>query len=189
MDLTDTPENVRGTGEEPPDFTEWDSPAEVMKGGSTRERMLDVIMQLRDPAKVSTIAERADCDTETARDYLEWFASMGMIREIAERPVRYERNNSYLRWRRVEQIREQYSEKEIVEALTETLEAVEEYRERFDAETPNEVSLVEASHEGSVEDAWEALSDWKTLERRAALLDAARRDENMSGGSDGRVDA
>jgi len=26
------------------------------------------------------------------------------------------------------------------------------------------------------EDAWDALSEWKTLDRRAALLDAARHD-------------
>lgn len=189
MDMTDTPDGVRDADEDPPDFDEWNDPEEVLKGGSTRERMLDVIMQLREPVKVSTIADRAGCDTETARDYLEWFASMGMVREIAGRPVRYARNDSYLRWRRVEQIREQYSDEEIVEALTETLETVEEYRERFDADSPGEVSLVDTSRETAVEEAWEALTDWKTLARRAALLDAARRDEPISGGSVRRIDA
>jgi len=88
MDLTDTPEDVRDPGEEPPDFTEWDAPEEVLKGGPTRERLLGVILQLRTPTKVAEIADQADCDTETARDYLEWFTSMGMTREIPGRPVR-----------------------------------------------------------------------------------------------------
>ena len=100
--MTDTPDGVRDAVEEPPDFDEWADPEEVLKGGSTRERMFDVVLQLREPTKVSTIADSADCDTETARDYLQWFASMGMVREITGRSVRYVRNNSYLRWRRIE---------------------------------------------------------------------------------------
>ena len=182
-------DDVRSADEEPPNFDNWDSPDEVLKGGSTRERMLDVIIQLREPAKVSTIADRAGCDTETARNYLEWFASMGMVREHPGRPVRYERNDSYLRWRRIEQIREQYSEEEIIAELKETLEALKKYREQFDAEDPSGVSLVDASRESTVEEAWDALSDWKTLEQRAELLDAARRDESASSGNVGHINA
>ncbi len=140
--------------------------------------MLDVVLQLREPTKVSTIADSADCDTEAARDYLEWFVSMGMVREITGRPVRYVRNNSYLRWRRIEQIRNQYSEGEIVEEVSKTLEAAQEYRKQFDADSPGRVSLV--NREGQVEEVWETLSEWKTLEQRAALLDVARRDETVT---------
>ncbi|RLM42049.1 hypothetical protein DVK00_18550 [Haloarcula sp. Atlit-47R] len=188
MDLTDTPQDIPGDDEEAPDFDAWESPDDVLKEGPTRERMLDVIMQLREPTKVSTIATRADCDTETARDYLQWFAEMGMVRELSGRPVRYERNNSYLKWRRIEQIRQRYSETEIVARLTETLDAATEYRERFEVDSPDDVSLVEESYEESIEDIWEAVSNWKTLEERAALLDAARR-EDTSGGHTETIDA
>jgi Fe2+ or Zn2+ uptake regulation protein len=188
MDLTDTPQDIPGDDEEAPDFDAWESPDEVLQEGPTRERMLDVIMQLREPTKVSTIATRADCDTETARDYLQWFAEMGMVRELSGRPVRYERNNSYLKWRRIEQIRQRHSETEIVARLKETLDATTEYRERFEVDSPDDVSLVEESYEGSVEDIWEAVSNWKTLEERAALLDAARR-EDTSGGHTETIDA
>lgn len=177
MNLTDTPAEMPGEDEEPPDFSAWDSPEEILRGGPIRERLLDVVMQLREPTKVSAIAERAECDTETARDYLEWFAEMGMVRELSGRPVQYERNDSYLSWRRVEQIRRQYSESEIVEQLEETLDAVATYRDRFDVESPGAVSLVAASRDSTVEEIWEAVSDWQTLEERAALLDAARRDD------------
>lgn len=187
-ELTDTPDHLPAPGAEPPDFGEFDDPEDVLKGGSTRERLLDVIMQLRDPEKVSTIADRAGCDTETAREYLEWFESMGMVREFSARPVTYSRNDSYLRWRRVERIREQYSDEEIVEKLMETLEEIGAHRDRFDADTPGTVSLVDVSREMSVEEAWTEISEWVTLERRAALLDAARGDES-TGSSVGRVDA
>ncbi|QFU84373.1 DUF7342 family protein [Natronorubrum aibiense] len=188
MDLTDTPDDIRDSTKNPPDFTEWDSPEEVLKGGPTRERLLSVILQLRTPTKVSRIAEQADCDTETARDYLEWFTSMGMTREISGRPVRYERNESYLQWRRVEQIRDQYSEAEIVEELKETIKQLEEYRAQFDADSPEDVSLMDHTKEASVEEVWEALSEWKTLKQRAELLDTARQNAHPSSGG-AKVDA
>ncbi|MBX0297254.1 DUF7342 family protein [Haloarcula nitratireducens] len=181
MDFTETPAEMPGEDEEPPDFEAWESPEELLTGGPIRERLLDVVLQLREPTKVSEIAARADCDTETAREYLEWFTTMGMVQELPGRPVRYKRNESYLQWRRVEHIRQQYSQSEIVEELTETLAAAKEYRQRFDAETPDNVSLVAASHDEAVEDVWEAVSTWQTLEERAALLDAARRNDPSGG--------
>jgi len=189
MNAPDPPDDIREMDEEPPDFTEWDDPEEVLNDGPIRERLLDVGVQLREPTKVSQVADRAGCDTETARNYLEWFAEMGMVREIAGRPVRYERNDSYWRWRRIERIREEYSDEEIVEVLSETMDEIAAYRERFNAEAPEEVSLADSDDGSSVEATWEALSDWQTLERRAALFDAARRDDRAPGANPGRIDA
>lgn len=188
MDLTDIPDDIRDSGEAPPDFDELEDPGALLKGGPVRERLYDVILQLREPTKVSTVAERADCDTETARDYLRWFAEMGMVHEHTDRPVRYERNESYFRWRRVNRIRDQYSEEEIVALLSDVLERIEEYQEQFGTDDPDTVSLVESSRTMDTEEAWEALSDWKTLERRAELLDAARRGDDTPTPS-GRIDA
>jgi len=176
MDMTDVPDNAR-KDPEPPDFDGWEDPVESLKGGSTRERILDVVLQLREPTKVSVVAERADCDTETARDYLSWFSEMGVTREIPGRPVRYERNDSYLRWRRRELVRDSLSDEEIVEELAETLDEIEGYRAEYDAGSPEEVSLVGAAESADeVEEVWRDLSDWRTLERRAEMLDAARRE-------------
>lgn len=174
-DLTDTSDVPDSVGDAP-DFDAWEAPEQLFEGQSTKERMLDVIMQLRDPTKVAVIAERAGCDTETARTYLEWFADLGIVRTYAGRPVRYERNESFLRWRRIEQIRQQYSDEEIVDELQEVLDGIQAYQDRFGVETSEQVSLQEASKETTVEDAWDALSEWQTLEQRADLLDAARRD-------------
>ena len=191
MDLTDIPDDTYDGEESPPNLDELESPDTLLKGGSIRERLLDVVVGLRTPAKVSTIAERADCDTETARDYLEWFDETGMVQRHDGRPVRYERNDAYFQWRRIDRIREEYSEQEIVNALGDTLEQIEDYRTQFEVEHPDEVSLVDATQEQnlSTEAAWEALSKWETLEQRAALLDAARRNDPVAGSSPGPVDA
>lgn len=116
---------------------------------------------------------------------------MGMVQRQDGRPVRYERNDVYFQWRRIDQIRAEYAEQEIVAALSEALEQIEEYRTQFGVEHPDEVSLVDVTREQnlSTEAAWEALSEWETLERRAALLDAARRGDPVSGSNPRRFDA
>ena len=189
MDLTDIPDEAYAGDESPPDIDDFESPESLLKGGPIRERLLDIITGLRTPTKVAQIAELADCDTETARDYLQWFDEMGMVHRQDGRPVRYERNDAYFQWRRVDRIREDYSEQEIVDALSEVLDQIEAYRTRFDADHPDDVSLVEASRDTATEDAWEALSEWKTLERRAALLDAARQDTPATGTGRRSIDA
>jgi predicted ArsR family transcriptional regulator len=189
MDSTDIPDDAYTGEESPPDLDELESPDELFTGAPIRERLLDIVVALRTPTKVSDIADTADCDPETARDYLDWFDDMGMVHRHDGRPVRYERNDAYFQWRRINRIREQYSEQEIVEALADALDQIDDYRDQFDADDPNDVSLVEASKEMSTEDAWEALSDWKTLEERAALLDAARRDQPPAGRAPGSADA
>lgn len=191
MDLTDIPADAYDGEDSSPDLDELEPPDSLLTDVPIRERLLDVVVGLRTPTKVSMIAERADCDTETARDYLEWFDEMGMVHRHDGRPVRYERNDAYFQWRRIDRIREEYSDQEIVEALADALEQIEDYRTQFEAEHPNEVSLVEAIRDQnmSAEAAWEALSEWETLERQAALLDAARRDHPLSGSKPDRVDA
>lgn len=179
MDLTDVPD-VRDPDESPPALDALADPDRVVRDGAIRERLLDVVVQLREPATVATVADRADCDAETARTYLAWFAEIGVVREHGGRPVRYERNDSYLRWRRVERIRDEYTDEEIAAQLEDVLARIDEFRDRFDADGPADVSLLDAD-EASLADAWRAVSAWRTAERRAALLDEARRRDPETG--------
>lgn len=190
MDLTDIPDAAYDGEESPPNFDSLTSPESLLKGGPIRERLLDVVVGLRRPTKVSTIADRADCDTETAREYLRWFDEMGTVQRHDGRPVRYERNDAYFRWRRIDRLRNEYTEQEIVDMLTDVLEQIDTYRKQFGATHPDEVSLVDATREQdlSTEAAWEALSQWETRERQATLLDAARREYPPAGRTADRVD-
>jgi hypothetical protein len=174
--------------DESPDFDAWDEPEALFTDQPIRERMLDVVFQLRDTTPVAAIADRVECDTETARDYLEWFVDAGIVREHPGRPVRYELNRSYLRWRRVERIQTDYTDEEIVDELETALTAIDNYRERFAASDPDEVSLLEVADADALAEVWEALSEWKTIQKRAELLDAARQDDPLAGSTSDRID-
>lgn len=184
---TDTPD-IRDPGERSPNFDAWEELDSLLTDHPIRERMLDAVFQLREPTAVAVVADRIDCDTETARDYLEWFADAGIVREHPGRPVRYELNRSYLRWRRIERIRTEYADEEIVAELETALETLQDYREQFGAPHPDEVSLLEVADTDDITEAWEALSEWKTVRNRAELLDAARRDEPGTGRTPDRID-
>lgn len=188
MDLTDVPD-VRTPEESPPDFDAWEEPADLLKGQTTRERILDVALLLREPTTVADVADRANCDTETARTYLEWFAEMGIVREHRGRPVRYERNQSYLRWRRIEKIRTTLTDEEIVAELKEALSEITAYQEQFGVQSPDEVSLLDATDASDLEERWETLSAWKTAVRQAELLDAAHRGGSAIERDSKRLDA
>ncbi|SEU10400.1 hypothetical protein SAMN04488694_1461, partial [Natrinema hispanicum] len=54
--------------------------------------------------------------------------------------------------------------------------------------SPEDVSLMDRTEEASVEEVWEALSEWKTLKQRAELLDTARQNDHPSSGG-AKVDA
>lgn len=81
----------------------------------------------------------------------------------------------------------EYGEREVVEALDDAVAELRAYRERFDADRPGEVSLLEAG-DGDIGEVWEALSDRKTVRKRADLLEAALRDGPASGDVVGRAD-
>jgi hypothetical protein len=95
-DLTYIP-NVRESGDEAENFVEWEGPGELLNDTDQpiRERMLDVIIPLEESMSASEFAELVGCDTETARDYLEWFVSMGVVLKHPSysdtRPLEYER--------------------------------------------------------------------------------------------------
>ncbi len=171
------PEDIKreGRDEEPPDFDSWESPESLVSGERTRDDFLDVALQLREPAPISEIANRADRGEDSAREYMRFFNQMGIVKEFSGRPTRYEVNRNFIRWRRVEKLRNEYTESELIERLTNTDERVQEYRSRFDADSPADVSITRLADETGkdTESVWEEIGDWKTAETRRALLEAA----------------
>lgn len=176
--MDDPSEDLRADPEErseAPDFDALASPAEVVRGGRTRDDFLDAVLGLGAPSTVDEVAELAGHGTDAAREYLEWFEQMGIVRRVTETPATYERNEEYLTWRRVQRLRGRYSTDELVDLLEEASERDRSFSESFDADGPNAVSIATQAAEAdrSVESVWEDVSTWKTVRRRIALLERA----------------
>lgn len=160
---------------EPPDFDSLTSPGELARGERTRDDFFDAVLGLDSPATISDIADRAGHGTDAAREYLEWFERMGIVTQVTESPVTYERNQEYLRWRRVQRLRTQYTTDELLEYLSAETERDEEFADRFDVDSPDAVSITAHASEVDrpVEDVWEDVAAWQTTRRRIALLERA----------------
>jgi len=170
------PEGMK-TGDEAPDLALGTSRRKSSRATGRVRTSLDVALQLREPTSVSDIAERAGRGEDSAREYMRFFESIGVVERVTDRPEQYRVNREYLRWRQVERIREEHSSEEIVGLLSDVTDRIDGYRDEFDAETPSEVSVVEHAeeHDEDVESAWRRLSDWRTDIGRSRLLDEAIR--------------
>lgn len=100
-----------------PDFDALTSPEELVRGERTRDDFFDAVLGLATPATASEVADLAGHGVDAAREYLEWFEQMGIVKQVTESPATYERNQSYLNWRRVQTLQDEYSSAELLEFL------------------------------------------------------------------------
>lgn len=156
---------------------EW---SERTTSRSTRDRVYATALQLYEPTLVRDVADRADVSKETARDYLKWFAEVGLVERVGESPDRFVRNEDYFRWRRVQRLAGRSTE-ELERELKQLSETARKYRDRFDASSPDEVDALEHADYTEVETVWEALQEWRTVRRRIRELERARRKRDGRG--------
>ena len=166
-----------------PDFDELVSPEKLVRGDRTRDDFFDAVLALDSPATASDVADLAGHGVDAAREYLEWFEQMGIVRKVTESPATYERNQEYLNWRRVQTLRNEYTAEELVDLLETESERVEALQREFEATSPNEISISRYANETgqSIETVWERLSAWRTARRRVTLLERALTTESGDG--------
>ena len=158
-----------------PDFDDLVPPAELVSGGRTRDDFFDAVLGLDSPATAGEIADLAGHGVDAAREYLEWFERMGIVMQVTDSPATYERNQEYLNWRRVQQLRNQYDDDKLLSFLEDAAERDESFVEEVDVKSPDTVAITaHATDTGrSVEAVWREVSAWKTTRRRIALLERA----------------
>lgn len=143
------------------------------RNGSSRDRLYTVALELYDPTRVRDVAERADVSKETARDYLKWFAELGVVEQTGDSPDTFQRNEEYFEWRRVERLRS-LSPEERLERLEQLTKKEAEYRDRFEADGPDDVDALAHADYDELEAVWRDLQEWRTVRRRIRELERAR---------------
>jgi DNA-binding transcriptional regulator GbsR (MarR family) len=152
----------------PPPF---DSPFD---GEDTKQRIYSTVLHARDPMTAAEIAERADCSAESARTHLSFYADLGIVIRHEGRPVRYERNDDYFEWRRVNELAREHTVEELQTRVSELTDRIEAYRDTYDADSPAEVDVLEFDAE-QVEEVYAELGDWATAVEERRVHERARR--------------
>lgn len=140
---------------------------------STRNRVYAVALQLSEPTRVKEVAERADVSKETAREYLKWFAELGVLKQVDESPDTFARNEQYFEWRRIQRLQAQ-SEEELLDQLEQLTQKERAFREQFDTSSPDDVDALEHADYDDVESVWMEIREWRTVRRRIRELERAR---------------
>lgn len=155
---------------------------------TTFQRVYDVLVGTTEPASAGQFAERARCSETAARQALSQLVEMGIADESGTRPVRYRRNPSYFRWRRVERLARDHDASELRSRLEELVERDRALQEAYDAPDPDAVVESGDVDEPYAEaaDRWEELAEWRTIRRDVAVLKRAVRRTTSSG--DARAD-
>lgn len=160
----------------PPDLNMdlGDSWAEDLEERSTKERVYEIATTLTEPTRVADVADRAECSTGGARTNLEWLAELGIVDRVADDPAMYRRNEAYFDFRRVYHLTREHDAADL-EHLIESYETREAaLASEFDAETPAEVDALTSVAFDELDDAYDRLSEWRTVRRRLRELRRAR---------------
>lgn len=139
---------------------------------TTFQRVYETVLGTSEFVSADTIAERARCSETAARETLSQLVEMGVAAQREGRPATYARNESYLRWKRVESLAADHDAETLRARLSELVEEDEAFQVQFDAPEPAAVSLVDApiSEQDSVDQQWEDLSEWETVRRDIRIL-------------------
>lgn len=157
---------------------------------TTFQRVYDVVTGTTDYASASDVADAADCSTDGARDALSQLVEMGIAERRDGRPTTYRRNDSYFRWKRVEELATNNSVADLRKRVEELLAEDETLQDRFDAPDPDAVppSAVAATDHDEVHERWDALSRWRTVRRDLEIVQRAVHRAERRGG-DGTGDS
>lgn len=171
-----------------PDFDALAEPADVVRAGQTYDRIYTTVLQLNEPTPVAEIADRSDCSPDAARKYLQRFEDIGIVYQVSEDPRQYVVDRDYLRWRRANRLSKEYREPELVQRLQDVTDEIQSYRERYDAQSPSEITISEVADRSdrTVADVWKEVSAWETAERRRNILEDAL-EKRRQDVEDGRI--
>lgn len=155
--MTDINERVR---------REWEAET------TSRQRVKEVLTETTAPATAGEIAERALVSEPTARKYLEELVEEGVgVSDRDGRATLYRRNEGRIIDERIEELRTTHSREELLDGIRRMNETVQEYREEYGVESPEDLAVnLEPGDDG-----WGDVGRWRATRRNLALAKAALR--------------
>lgn len=135
-----------------------------------RERVYSVIERASDPRSADEVANQAETTPKTARKYLEELSREGFVTKTASpdrQATLYRRSPTSLVLEEATRINEAVSQSELVERIAEMDRERRSYRERADADSPEDAVL----RDGAVDE--KLLYQWRSTRRNLRFAKAA----------------
>jgi DNA-binding transcriptional regulator GbsR (MarR family) len=148
-------------------------------GEDTKQRVYGAVLHAREPMTAAEIAERADCSEESARTHLSFYTDLGIVIHHDGRPARYERNDDYFEWRRMNELANEHTVEELQARVSELTDQIEAYRAEYDADSPGDVDVLDYDAE-NVDDVYADLGNWATAVEERRLHERARQKATSS---------
>ena len=139
----------------------------------TKKRVYGAVLHAREPMTAAEIAERADCSDESARTHLSFYTDLGIVVRHDGRPVRYQRNDDYFEWRRVNELAREHTVDELQTRVSVLTDRIERYRDDYAADSPADVDVLTVDA-NQVDDVYADLGDWTTAIEERRLHERAR---------------
>jgi len=141
---------------------------------SAFDRVRSVAFALQQPRTAGQIAESAHVSEKTARDHLRRLVEMDvMLEETGAGPTTYYPDPAYMRYREVRTLAREHDRDELTDIVATLKRDIEEWREEFDVETPDELRASVADADVSEEEVYERqkiAEDWEYTEHRLGLI-------------------
>lgn len=170
VDMTEVTGDAEQDGP-PPGTESWKSQTKAI------ERVIEVALTLDRPQTAEWVSDEAAVAEQTARDHLSSLSDLGVVTKTKARGVtKYQLDRAYKRFKEVSGYVEKFDKDELMDHVASTQEDIEETRERFGVESPDELRT-KATEEGTgpetVREYKKAASEWETLEHRLDVMEEA----------------
>lgn len=139
---------------------------------TTFQRVYDLLVASQSSLTAQAVAERASCSEPGARNALEQLVEMGIVTRRDGRPATYRRNDSYLRWKRIESLAAEHTVDELRDRLADLVAEDDAFQETYGVPDPDAVSSsnVPVDAQDVWETQWADLNEWRTVRRDIRLL-------------------
>lgn len=165
------PPDAVDIGDEAQHTDEW---KEEMPGV---DRVISVVLTINQPRTVDWIADKAEVSPTTARDHLERLVDLRVLSAIEQRGAKtYYPDAAYQRFREVSQLIEEHTRDEIETITITAKEDIEELKETYGVEGPDELRKLATAEKTSSAEAREYFkkaSEWDSHRHMVSIAEEA----------------
>lgn len=136
------------------------------------ERVQEVLQATSTPQYAGEIGDRARVSEPTARTHLNRLVKTGHAEGVeTNQGTQYKRSRQSVAMRRIVELHRELSREELIEGLRRLREDIDDLQGRFDATNPDDLAI--QIEDGDAEEAWTAVTEWRSLEEDLDIAKAA----------------